>query len=65
MDRAGAADSEYSPSSVLEISLHSKWRGVWEVNKKISSMEITGKDTVATPWMERGQHTRSPPHNTI
>lgn len=65
MDRAAAADSEYSPSSVLEISLHDTWSGVWEVNKNISSMEITGENTTATPWMEHGQHTQPSPQNTV
>lgn len=34
--------------------------GGWEVNKKISSMEYTGENSVATPWMEHGQHTQLP-----
>lgn len=67
MDRVAAADSEYSALSVLEISLHNILggrRGL-EVNANISSLEITGENTVATSWMECGQHTQPLSHNTI
>lgn len=38
---------------------------VLQVNKNISSLEITGENTVAAPWMKCGQHTKSSPRNII